>query len=227
MNEKEDFVADWYLNHYNNINSSAIPGSISSTILHKLIERKFKSNKGLSILEVGTNRGEHIPFVKNDYSSYLATDLVLNPGFNLANQPNVRFEVANLMQLPYPDETFDRVISTCVFHHLSDPDKGLRELRRVTKNNGRISILVPNDPGVMYRFLRSLTTLRKAKKVGLYFEAQLVHAIEHKNHFLSIQTFINWVFEVDEIEKDNFPLGIDSYNLNALTCFTIHKSGKV
>ena len=226
MNEKEEFISNWYLNHYNNINSTAIPGSISSKILHKLIERKFKSNFGLRILEVGTNSGEHIPFVENDYNLYLATDLILNPDFNHDKMPNVQFEVADVMQLPYQDETFDRVISTCVFHHLPDPEKGLRELRRVTKYNGRISILVPNDPGIVYRFLRSLTTLRKARKAGLFFEAQLVHAIEHRNHFLSIQTLIKWVFEGDYIERDNFPLKIDLYNLNALTCFTIHKIRK-
>ncbi len=222
--DKEKIVFEWYRSHYNQINSTAVPGSISNRVLHKLVEREFKSNQGLTILEVGTNNGEHIPYVADDYDKYVATDVVLNPNFNKSAYRNVQYEAADLLSLPYADDSFDRVISTCVFHHLSDPDIGLRELRRVTKKNGKISILLPNDPGLMYRFLRGMTTLRKAKSAGLLFEVQLVHAIEHRSHYLAIQTFVNWVYKDDEIKKRYFPLKIKSYNMNALTCYTIQKS---
>ena len=87
-----------------------------------------------------------------------------------------------------------------------------------------ISILIPNDPGVLYRLLRGMTTLRAASKEGVYEEAQLVHAIEHRNHYLQLRRLLEIQFKKDKIPTSNFPLKFNSYNLNALTVFHIHKS---
>ena len=42
--------------------------------------------------------------------------------------------------LPYPDETFDTVVSTNVFHYLRHPEQALREFSRVLKPGGRVVI---------------------------------------------------------------------------------------
>ncbi len=45
--------------------------------------------------------------------------------------------------LPYPDDAFDRVFSSFMFHHLADADKvtTLREVRRVLKPGGRLHLM--------------------------------------------------------------------------------------
>ena len=48
---------------------------------------------------------------------------------------------ADIHAMPFPDNTFDSVVSTCVFCSVSDPLVGLKELRRVCKPNGRIYML--------------------------------------------------------------------------------------
>ena len=76
LNSDDEFDLDeWYKNNYNRINSTAVPNSLSNRILHKLIEKPFKSNANLRILEVGANKGEHLPYVTSDYSSYVMTDI--------------------------------------------------------------------------------------------------------------------------------------------------------
>lgn len=54
----------------------------------------------------------------------------------------VRFEVGSATALPYADVTFDRVLSSLVFHHLRREDKlaALREMLRVLKQGGELHI---------------------------------------------------------------------------------------
>ncbi|MFV1960759.1 MAG: class I SAM-dependent methyltransferase, partial [Acidimicrobiia bacterium] len=53
----------------------------------------------------------------------------------------VRLELADVTDLPYPDGSFDTTVATSVFCSVADPVSGLRELARVTKPNGRILLL--------------------------------------------------------------------------------------
>jgi SAM-dependent methyltransferase len=149
----------------------------------------------------------------------------LRPIENLIQGGSARVEnqIADVESLPFADKSFDRVISTCLFHHLENPIKGFEQLRRVTKDGGKVSILIPNDPGIVYRSLRRVTTLRNAKKLGLYIEAELIHAIEHRNHYLQLKTLLESQFKNDKIFVTSFPFKFSSYNLNAITVFHIHK----
>lgn len=212
----------WYESDYSQINASANPKSLAYKYMHKSMEKDFKSNLGLEILEIGANIGEHLNFVSQDFSSYTLTD-IRQTAFQDPGNPKVKFQVADAEALPFKDQTFDRIISTCVFHHLNSPVKGLEEIRRVVRIGGVITILLPNDPGIMYRLLRGLTTLRAARKVGLLKEVQLVHALEHRNHYLPIKTLIEWVFASDDVKLSFKPMRVASYNLNALTVFHIER----
>src|SRR5699024_12044622 len=44
-------------------------------------------------------------------------------------------------KMDFPDNTFDNVVSTCVFCSVTDPVKGLKEIRRVVKPEGKIVML--------------------------------------------------------------------------------------
>ena len=53
---------------------------------------------------------------------------------------NAVFERADILQMPYPDESFDKVVAANVIHLLDDPYKALSELNRVCKPGGRLII---------------------------------------------------------------------------------------
>ncbi|KAJ6111429.1 hypothetical protein N7523_007490 [Penicillium sp. IBT 18751x] len=52
---------------------------------------------------------------------------------------NIEFMEGNIHSLPFPDETFDIVHVHQVLQHISDPVRGLREMRRVVKKGGIVS----------------------------------------------------------------------------------------
>ena len=58
---------------------------------------------------------------------------------------NLSFPVSlkemDTQQLDFPDDSFDYVVSTCVFCSVPDPVKGLKELKRVCKPDGKIIML--------------------------------------------------------------------------------------
>ena len=58
--------------------------------------------------------------------------------------PNLNLELGSIYELPYKDNSFDLLICTEVLEHLSEPEKALAELRRVTKKY--LAISVPNEP---------------------------------------------------------------------------------
>lgn len=53
---------------------------------------------------------------------------------------NLSFQVGNILDLPFDDNTFDVVMSCAVTEHLSDPVKAMSELGRVAKKGGIVGI---------------------------------------------------------------------------------------
>lgn len=58
-----------------------------------------------------------------------------------ASKRRVDLGVADVVNLPYSDDSFDTAVATSVFCSVAEPISGLRELARVTKPDGRILLL--------------------------------------------------------------------------------------
>ena len=64
-----------------------------------------------------------------------ATELAEGKGLD-----NLSFQVGNILDLPFDDNTFDVVMSCAVTEHLSEPVKAMSELGRVAKKGGIVGI---------------------------------------------------------------------------------------
>jgi ubiquinone/menaquinone biosynthesis C-methylase UbiE len=64
----------------------------------------------------------------------------------------VKFDVGFTNKLPYPDASFDRVLSSIMIHHLKTPDKETtaREVYRVLKPGGQLHIIDFGKPVTWY-----------------------------------------------------------------------------
>ena len=61
---------------------------------------------------------------------------------------NVRFEEANLLSLPFEDDSFDAAYLSSVLEHVTDPLAVLRELYRVVKPGGVVGVR-DHEPSAM------------------------------------------------------------------------------
>jgi ubiquinone/menaquinone biosynthesis C-methylase UbiE len=67
-------------------------------------------------------------------------------------QQQIKLELVDAKQMPYPDAHCDMVVSNSIIHHLPNPLPFLQEIKRVLKPNGAIFIrdlLRPNTPEIV------------------------------------------------------------------------------
>src|SRR5512144_3003484 len=57
---------------------------------------------------------------------------------------NVRFEVGNIYEIPYPEASFDAVFAFTVLEHVREPLRAMKEMRRVLKPGGVIGLCDPD-----------------------------------------------------------------------------------
>jgi len=100
----------------------------------------------------------------------------------------------------------------------------MSELRRVVRLGGVLSILLPHDPGVLYRLTRYLTSGLRVRRNKLERQEKLFHALDHRNHYLSLRTILERCFENDEMVLVHSPLPWDIYDLNLFSIFHIRRS---
>ena len=64
----------------------------------------------------------------------------------------VKFDVGFTNKLPYPDASFDRILSSIMIHHLKTPDKIItaQEVFRVLKPGGQLHIIDFGKPYTLY-----------------------------------------------------------------------------
>lgn len=70
---------------------------------------------------------------------------------------NVQFLIADVMNLPFPDASFDAVTISFGIRNVADPKRAIQEMARVLKPNGRMIILEFGQPSIpiisdLYRF---------------------------------------------------------------------------
>jgi len=65
---------------------------------------------------------------------------------------NIKFDQGMATRLPYPDASFDRVLSSLVIHHLKTPDKdkAAHEIYRILKPGGQLHVLDFGKPRTFY-----------------------------------------------------------------------------
>ncbi len=109
--------------------------------------------EGLSgkVLEVGTGTGLALPGYPPAVQSVVAID-VDEAALARARRrrPGVTLLQADVQDLPFPDASFDAVVSSLVFCSVPAPDRGLQEVFRVLRPGGELRLLehvrAPNAP---------------------------------------------------------------------------------
>jgi len=78
-------------------------------------------------------------------------------------QGQVELEVMDVQDLDYPDASFDTVVTACTFCSVPDPVRGLRELHRVLKPEGRLLMFehVRSDIAIFGLALDAMTCLTR------------------------------------------------------------------
>jgi len=222
----EDSREAFFKNCYMEVVNKGCIGLVSG-ILHKKIEKMFRKMGSLSlsgkIIEVGAGQGQHFQYVAGGFDQYLETDIRNTQSHSIPGGLR-RFVIADCTDLKFSDDSFDRVIATCLLVHLTDPEKALKEWRRVTIDQGVVSIWVALEPSILLRVLQKLTTKRKYSKFGYKYES--IHYREHISHYPRMRMLLQEVFRKDFVTKQRFPFRGLWWHLNLVEIWSIRVSKK-
>jgi len=204
--------------------------SIGIAYFENALESVWDNHQVNDVLELGGGSGEHLIYFKDQVlKQYISLDLRprLSDEFIKKIESSlidkVVFEVGDAESLTYSENSFDRVFSTCLLHHVNDPLAVLLEARRVTRIGGEIAFLLPTDPGVLNQIVKRLISYPRLRKLSRV-RPELVYAITHPNHIGALLELIKLVFEHDNIRFVYKPFLFHSSNLNLLVVAHATKS---
>jgi ubiquinone/menaquinone biosynthesis C-methylase UbiE len=161
------------------------------------------------VLEVGVGTGLNLPYYPA-VESVAAIDpdgASLRRAFSRSERRGltVSFYQASAEDLPFADRSFDVVLSTLVFCSIGDPERALREVRRVLKNGGTFRVIehVRVGNGLIAGVQDRVTPLWKQVTGGCHLNRDTLRAIQDAGfHVNRVRRHIGGLF-----------VGIDATNL--------------
>lgn len=92
-----------------------------------------------TILDVGCGNGTFTQVISAAFpgSDITAIDTSIPKGFS---PPNIAFTNGNVEQLPFVSESFDLIFTVLSLHHWKEKCKGISEIYRVLKKDGKLII---------------------------------------------------------------------------------------
>ena len=148
--------------------------------VRKLTARGFSKGK---ILDAGCGFGGTLLHLARNFPQAQGVGIDMSdPLLELARQTaaaegleqRVVFEKADVQEIPYPDDSFDVLISTNVVHHVADPLAMLKELERVLAPDGMLYIADSRRSGLAGLFDKAFREAMSYSEVlALLYQAKL------------------------------------------------------
>ena len=182
---------------------------------HRQLEKFNKKEKYSRGLEIGAGSAPHLEYLKHKYDEYFVletSDYALNI---YKNMENINAKIYDGKNLPFDNNFFDRIIISHCLEHITEPEKFLFEMMSKLKKDGVLSISLPTDPGLLWRFGRLFIrnfTLNKTYKISKD-EYEYVYATEHVNSIFNLINLIRYNFK-NQIEEYFIPFKIMLPDIN-------------
>ena len=155
-----DYIANFY-DFFENLYNS----KVNQELCKKVAERMSSND---NVLECACGTGMISIHIATKCRSLIATDfsqgMLVKSRKRCKKIKNIRVEKANILQLEYPNESFDKVVAANVIHLLDQPDIAISELIRVCKKGGKIIIptyIIMKEHGISTILIRLINHFTK------------------------------------------------------------------
>jgi len=192
----------------------------------KLMEKPFTKDDSFPLtVEVGSGAGGHLHHVRHAFNQYLMID-IRDYRPDKTHRSREPFVLADAERLPLLDGSIDRLVSTCLLHHVPNPLTALTQWRTAVRPGGSLTIFLPCDPGLLWRLGRRVGPRRKAMRHGVNYD--FLMALSHRNHVGSLMAILEMVFKDDKMLRTGLPVpALRSWNLNLAFVYQIRKSNEI
>lgn len=116
---------------------------------------------GAAILEAGAGSGRWMKFLSDHGYQLRGSELSEADVMRFRQTyPQIPYDIADIRDLPYPDNSFDAVLSLGVFEHLIDgPGSASAEMARVLRPDGVVFLTVPHA-NFLFQIERALDKIK-------------------------------------------------------------------
>ena len=179
----------------------------SSVQLVKLLDKTLNIKPDSLLLDNGCGD----LFISNLIAEVSGATVV---GVDIKSERMKRFQFRNIIKctadarfLPFREDCFDYAVCINVLEHIKEDDRAIREIARVTKNNSKVFISVPNShPNIAYHkgIMHRLDIL--VGHVKRYSLTELINLLDQSNfhcyHFHYSALFLGWLTALSIIRKN-------------------------
>ena len=139
----------------------------------------YKITEGMKVLELGCGTGDMwkghedlmskcSKIVLSDFSEGMLENAKANLGYN----SNVEYQIIDIQDIPFEDESFDVVIANMMLYHVPDLKRGLSEVRRVLKTGGALYCATFGEHGIIEYLSKTLSAYGVEDNVNKNFTLQ-------------------------------------------------------
>jgi ubiquinone/menaquinone biosynthesis C-methylase UbiE len=188
-----------------------------------LFAHRFEANdfdlswlEGKRCLDVGCGGGRYsIAMARLGAREVVGVDIseqgIENARLRGRDLSNLRFKIANVLELPFEDDSFDFVCSSGVLHHTTDSDRGLDQVARVLSPGGKLYLLLYGAGGLRWSLSYALRPI--AQDLGYEFiDTVLSHAgcssSDRRNYlddfFVPVRELVEWEVLKEKLKDRGF-----------------------
>lgn len=171
------------------------------------IVRRAMELPGNKILDLGCGNGNVIRLLQREKDAeYHGVDLSgqMIEEARKRVRGNAEFKVGNAMELPYENSMFDIIICNASFHHYTEPERAVSEMRRVLRTGGTLILGDPTIPGRLpLKLLNWLLHQGSSGDFKIYGKSDIIPLFTENGFSVHQWNYINYKSFVMNAVKNN------------------------
>ena len=154
-------------------------------ILSKILEQVSLTGQD-AVVDIGCGDGGDCELLLKNVEKVVGVDIELSSNWGKIRNGQIDFSVADVSNLPFPDESFDFVFEKDVLHHVENTATASREILRITKLGGHIVCIEGNRYNPIFYF--HMTLMKGHEHFSKTFFTELMKTYSKHVDFLSVES---------------------------------------
>jgi SAM-dependent methyltransferase len=142
-----------YSPDYHRLISAAGHNSLDRWVDRKAALEQYKRSG--AILDLGCSSGSFLEFIRSDAWKLFGVEMSADGAKTAEGRSGAKVFVGDILDAPFPPESFDVITCFDVLEHLHEPRKVLAKVKEWLKPGGIFYVLVPNIDSAEARFFKS------------------------------------------------------------------------